>query len=217
MNIHSPVSPSNTTNPSDTNPGDTDRTQSRRAVGDKRLAILDAALELFVEYGFHGTAVPQIAKQAKVGAGTIYRYFTNKEALVNVLFRRWKTTLSEEVLEAFPFDAPAREQFRAYWTRMTDFARKHPRAQAFLELHHHAAYLDDESRALEERLLQTALAVVQRMQAMQAVRPVRAEILIAVMYGAMLGLLKAAWHGHLDLDDATVAVAEQCCWEAIRA
>src|ERR1035437_2808422 len=44
-------------------------------VDDKREAILGAALELFAERGFHGTAVPQIADKAGVGAGTIYRYF----------------------------------------------------------------------------------------------------------------------------------------------
>jgi AcrR family transcriptional regulator len=45
---------------------------------DKRDAILDAALELFAEFGFYGTAVPQVAEKAKVGAGTIDRYFENK-------------------------------------------------------------------------------------------------------------------------------------------
>jgi len=43
--------------------------------GDKRETILAAALELFVERGFYGTAVPEIAERAGVGAGTIYRYF----------------------------------------------------------------------------------------------------------------------------------------------
>ena len=34
----------------------------RKAVGDKREAIMSAALELFVERGFYGTIVPDIAK-----------------------------------------------------------------------------------------------------------------------------------------------------------
>ena len=55
---------------------------------DKREAILAAALEAFVEKGFHGTAVPEIAARAGVGAGTIYRYFESKEAVVNASGRR---------------------------------------------------------------------------------------------------------------------------------
>src|SRR5689334_15289154 len=58
--------------------------------GDKREAILAAALELFVERGFYGTAVPEIAERAGVGAGTIYRYFESKETLVNELYREQK-------------------------------------------------------------------------------------------------------------------------------
>ena len=48
---------------------------------DKREAILQAALELFAERGFHGTSVPSVAERAGVGAGTIYRHFESKEAL----------------------------------------------------------------------------------------------------------------------------------------
>ena len=60
---------------------------ARKGAGDKREAIMTAALELFVERGFFGTAVPEIADRAGVGAGTIYRYFESKEALVNEIYR----------------------------------------------------------------------------------------------------------------------------------
>jgi TetR/AcrR family transcriptional regulator, repressor of fatR-cypB operon len=59
--------------------------ESIEPVTGKREAILNAALQLFTEFGFHGTAMPQVAERAGVGAGTIYRYFTSKEALVNTL------------------------------------------------------------------------------------------------------------------------------------
>jgi hypothetical protein len=42
---------------------------SKKAPADKREAILDAGLALFVERGFHGTAVPELAAAAGVGAG----------------------------------------------------------------------------------------------------------------------------------------------------
>ena len=63
---------------------------SRRdlAAKEKHQKILSAALELFANRGFHGTAVPDVAKLAGVGAGTIYRYFENKEALVNAVYHR---------------------------------------------------------------------------------------------------------------------------------
>src|SRR3954464_7181641 len=104
---------------------------------DKRRAILDAALELFAERGFHGTPVPLVAERAGVGAGTIYRSFESKEALVNALYQRWKQTVVNRMVTDFPADKPPREQFRIIWERMVDFALTHPRELSFLELHHH--------------------------------------------------------------------------------
>lgn len=49
--------------------------------------ILEAALEVFSEKGFHLATVDEIAERAGVGKGTLYRYFTNKENLFNELIR----------------------------------------------------------------------------------------------------------------------------------
>lgn len=183
----------------------------------KRTAILDAALELFVERGFHGTAVPELARRAGVGAGTIYRHFKGKEQLVNELYRMWKLKLADELLTDFPFADPPRRQFAAYWERYTRFASAHPRAQAFMDLHHHADYLDDESRAVAERLERTAMAVVERMQTQGVVKALPPVLLMALVLGSLIGLFRAVWFGHLELTPEVVEAAERCCWEAIRA
>ena len=53
---------------------------------DKREDILRAALELIAEHGFHGAPMAMIAERAGVGAGTIYRYFENKDVLIAELY-----------------------------------------------------------------------------------------------------------------------------------
>ena len=55
----------------------------------------------FAERGYDGTTIPMIAEKAKVGAGTIYRYFENKEALVNSLFSKSMLELSEIIKRIF--------------------------------------------------------------------------------------------------------------------
>ena len=117
----------------------------------KREAVMRAALDLFVERGFYGTAVPEIADKAEVGAGTIYRYFPSKEALVNELYREEKMRFGNSVIDHFP-TGNARELFRTLWMRMAKFAVENEKSFVFLELHHHARYLDAESRAVEKRM-----------------------------------------------------------------
>jgi TetR/AcrR family transcriptional regulator, repressor of fatR-cypB operon len=184
---------------------------------DKRQAILDAALGLFVERGYHGTAVPEVAARAGVGAGTIYRYFASKEALVNDLYRAHKRDLASRLLEAFPTTAPAREQFQALWSRMAAFAREHRQAWAFLELHHHADYLDDTSRAIERQIDDTAEALLEATQERGEIKNLPPRLLFAIVLGSFVGVMRAAWEERIPLTDEVLAAAEQCCWEAIRA
>ena len=49
--------------------------------------ILEAALEVFSDKGYHVATVDEIAEHAGLGKGTVYRYFANKEALFNELVR----------------------------------------------------------------------------------------------------------------------------------
>jgi AcrR family transcriptional regulator len=186
------------------------------AQSEKRDSILDAALELFVERGFHGTSVPLIADRARVGAGTIYRYFESKEALVNALFCQWKSALMEYLLEGFPFDAPPREQLHVYCTRVNQFTFEHPEAMAFLELHHHASYIDEKSQQVETAYLAAAREVVETWRKAQVVKDLDPGMLMALIWGGLTGVHKAAWMGWIHLDEARLAAAEECLWEAIR-
>jgi AcrR family transcriptional regulator len=51
-----------------------------------RLAIEDAALELFMEQGYHATSMRQIAKRANnLALGGIYNHFANKEEIFEAI------------------------------------------------------------------------------------------------------------------------------------
>ncbi len=193
------------------------RPSQRVIVTDKREAIMTAALELFVERGFHGTAVPEIADKASVGAGTIYRYFANKEALVNALYRDEKQKFAARVLENFPKSTTARELFRTMWNRMAEFAVENPKPFVFLELHHHAEYLDAESLALEQRMLELFTNVVVSAQARGELKDGPPRLLMAIVMGAFVGVIRSCVEISQSLGDADWTLAERCIWEAIRA
>jgi TetR/AcrR family transcriptional regulator, repressor of fatR-cypB operon len=204
MNIHSFVAATEPTQTGSTAPSG------------KHDQIMAAALELFAERGFHGTAVPLIAEKAGVGAGTVYRYFESKEAIVNALYQHHKKALGALVLAQVSPDQPPRVQFHNYWKTMAKFARENPAAHQFLELHHHSPYLDETSRAVEERLLGMAYASFVNFRAQQVVKDVEPAILMAVVHGAFTGMFKACYQQQLMLTDEAISIAEQCVWEAIR-
>ena len=182
---------------------------------DRRESILEAALACFVERGFHGTAIPQIAERAGIAAGTIYHYFDSKEALVNTLYRSWKSTVAQRVFTAFPQTAPVREQFRVMWHEIVAFALASPQAFAFIELHNHASYLDAESIAIDRNVKEFAKAVIERAQRDGLVKRLDAKVLMELMFGAFVGFVRAKWEGRIAVSDATVVAAEEACWDAI--
>lgn len=57
-------------------------TRGDRAHGE----ILQAAHRLFVERGFHGTSMRQIAQEAGIALGSIYNHFSSKEDIFTAVF-----------------------------------------------------------------------------------------------------------------------------------
>ena len=181
----------------------------------KRDAILDAALDLFSERTFANTPMPVLAERAGVGAGTIYRYFASKDALVNALFRRWKAEMTDVVSGDIPLGLAPREEFSQWWRGLWTFATENPAAFLFLETHHHAAYLDEASHAVGGELTARAVAYVRRGQRTGAIRAGRPEVLIALVLGAFTGLFKSATTHDLPLTRATLDASENAVWSLL--
>lgn len=55
---------------------------------EKQEQILDAALELFSNHGFHATSTSKVAKHAGVSEGLIFRHFKNKHGLLEAISKQ---------------------------------------------------------------------------------------------------------------------------------
>jgi AcrR family transcriptional regulator len=183
----------------------------------KQKAILDAALKLFAERTYDGTAMPLVAERAGVGAGTIYRYFENKEALVNALYRRCQESLARRLVDSAPVGVCAREEFRHWWRGLCWFAREEPEASAFLETQSHAFYLEPQSFVVRDRIRDAAGEFIQRAQAAGEIRLAPPFLLGVLVVGAYVGLLKSARDSGHPLSDETIDLAEDCVWKMLRA
>lgn len=71
-----------------------------------RLAILDAALDLFLEQGYDSTTVEQIAGSVDISPRTFFRYFAGKDHLA-LWFHDHGEEIMLDTLRARPVDEPA--------------------------------------------------------------------------------------------------------------
>ncbi len=189
----------------------------RRGV-DTREALLDAALEVMSERGFHGTSVPELAERAGVGAATMYRHFESKEALVNALYVRAKRQFASLLWDGFPQGLAPRKALHEVWTRMARIAVRHHTSLVFMEMHHHASYLSPETVAECESLVISPLVdVIRAGQKQGVIRAGDPAFLLAFLWGAFLGLLKPAMDRAGEVDERQLLAGEELAWAAIRA
>jgi AcrR family transcriptional regulator len=77
---------------------------------DKRRLILDAAIRVFAERGFHHCRVSDVADEAGVAYGLVYHYFGSKEEILNQVFsERWQLML-DAIAEIDRQEIPARDK-----------------------------------------------------------------------------------------------------------
>lgn len=67
-----------------------------------RNAILDAAMSVFAEKGFHAATVSHVAQAAGLAKGTLYIYFDSKDALTTAIVDRHFAGTSKQIMHERP-------------------------------------------------------------------------------------------------------------------
>lgn len=157
-----------------------------------------------------------IAERAQVGSGTIYRYFKDKEKLVNELFGYWKMELFKAMKEGLPENLPLRALFHETWQRWVTFALQNRDAMLFLIAHHHAPYLDQTSLAINEKFHHEYMLLFKSGQREQIIKDADPELIMAVVIGIFSEIMREYWAGHLEMTPEVIEQTEEACWQAIR-
>jgi AcrR family transcriptional regulator len=82
----------------------------------RREEILTAARRLFLQHGFPSVTMQDIAREAGLSAGAIYRYYPSKDELVRAFFEHCASAGPLEKLSGVAPDSPPLERLRAMVT-----------------------------------------------------------------------------------------------------
>ncbi|WP_075981949.1 TetR/AcrR family transcriptional regulator [Bacillus massilinigeriensis] len=186
-------------------------------IENKEDKIIESALILFAEKGFHGTNVPEIAKLANVGTGTIYRYFSNKEALVNKVYQVYMKKLSNSILSNFPTTNSTYEKYLHIMNNLIQFAKDNKTAFIFIETHNHANYLDESSTLIVQEFQSFLNVSIQEGVKQKHLRDyMPSEALIAIIYGAYVAFFKRIEAGEIQETPELMRLFLQSGWDAIK-
>jgi len=191
----------------------------RMAKLEKRDEIIRAALELIAEHGFHGAPMAMIAEQAGVGAGTIYRYFENKDVMITELFRELEERSSPIIKEGYAPDKPLRVRFLHLNTALINYFIENPLDFRFIEQFFNSPYGVAHRR---DKLLGTKEGcdvfkeLFEDGISQQTMKDLPIVILFDLAFGPILAVARDHILGFIVLDDALISRTVEACWDAIK-
>ena len=186
---------------------------------DKREEIVRAALELIAEHGFHGAPMAMIAARAGVGAGTIYRYFENKEVMIAELFRELEERSNQLLQKGFSIENPLRERFIHLCTALIRYFIEYPLEYRFIEQFFNSpygvAYRRDKLLGTKEgcnvfkELFEDGIS-------RQVMKDLPLVILFDLAFGPILAVARDHILGFITLEDILISRTIEACWDAIQ-
>lgn len=186
------------------------------AMDDKRTAILQATLSLISQHGFHGTPMSKIAEDAGVGAGTIYRYFEDKDTLINELFLELKRDITTAMLAGLTAEDDTENLFRKVWLNTFYFCIENPAEMVFLEQYHNSPFQTIEIEAQTMQYLGPIVEAFEAATSKGKIKQMPFEMLTIFVYDVTVAHAKRHLAGTMVMDEANLELAVQACWDAIK-
>lgn len=185
---------------------------------DKRCAVIHAALDLVAEHGFHGAPMAAVAERADVAAGTIYRYFESKDALILETFRFLEDMLYDVVMERYPEGGTVRERYLHVGGTLMRYLVGSPREFRFIEQFQNSPYGAHRRR---EKMLgkgdrNLVLDLFEEGKKDGIVKDLPVPVLLALAFGPLMQICRDAALGFVTLDDRLLADSVESCWDAVR-
>ncbi|MFC1507851.1 TetR/AcrR family transcriptional regulator [Pseudomonadota bacterium] len=91
---------------------------------DKKERILRATEKLLAEYGFHGLSMQMVAREAGVAAGTIYRYFEDKDDLLYQLHDHILGCVANKLTQNVSDDMQLKQRFNTMCLNIWEMATR---------------------------------------------------------------------------------------------
>jgi AcrR family transcriptional regulator len=205
--------------------------------GDKRTAILQAALELIAELGLQHTPMSLISKRSGASAGIIYHYFESKEDLLQSLYYRIKGDMSQAIVAADDPQQPLAQRFQSLWLSIFRYCLAHPQEVAFLEqyestptMKRHGAQPWGDAKTLDDLIEnlsthdmlkdlpaeeKTLYSLVEDLRTQNLIKNLPLEVIGEFTLGMALKLARHVSSDLVSLDEATLTEIAKACWDAI--
>ena len=157
-------------------------------VAARRTQILDAAITVFSEKGFHRATIKEIARVAGIADGTVYTYFASKDEVLLAVLDRLNETTERRQQFVLGDEQDLKAFFRAYLQQR--MALLWPNAEVFRAVLPELLVNGELRRQYYEQVLAPTIAVGEQFfQAQNEQLQINIPLTVRAIAGTLLGLL----------------------------
>jgi AcrR family transcriptional regulator len=180
--------------------------------------ILTAALDLFVERGFHNVSVHDVQKQANVSIGSIYNHFGGKEGIAKALYYHLVNEFEEMIEDVMAEDLSNRQRCNKIIQLLFEYTESKRNIIAYMLHAKHREFLPDEPPICSSTPFMAMRNIVQLGMDAGEIRRGDPWVTTAAIFGGAIRLI------HLRLDGViTEPLTEHydelidCVWQGLLA
>jgi len=165
--------------------------QSDLSAAPTRERILDAALAVFAEKGFHATRMDEIVDQSRTSKGAIYFHFPNKERLFLALVDQFADLLERRVLDAIhPHNAGMDRVRVAVETCLDTFSKyRRPAKILLVQAVGLGAAFEEKRAAITDRFARLIARYLEEAVRLGEIEPVDVPVISLAWMGAIYALV----------------------------
>ncbi|MBE4221425.1 TetR/AcrR family transcriptional regulator [Vibrio parahaemolyticus] len=183
---------------------------------DKRDQILAAAEQLIAESGFQGLSMQKLANEAGVAAGTIYRYFSDKEHLLEEVRLNVAKRIASAVQAGVNDDMPLKERYRTMWLNIWNLAGSNLNAISNrVQYDSLPCTTRNKTWELERKMFAQVDRLFNQGKEKGVFKPLDNEVLSGLSFEASVALARKHALGFYQLDDDALEAAIEASWDAI--
>ncbi len=183
---------------------------------DKREQILTAAEHLIAESGFQGLSMQKLANEAGVAAGTIYRYFSDKEHLLEEVRLNVAQRVATAVQAGVNEDMPLKERYRAMWLNIWNLASSNLSAISNRAQYESLPFTNNNSiRELERNMFTQVDLLFDQGKNEGLFKALHNDVLAGLSFEASVALARKHALGFYQLSNDELEAAIEASWDAI--
>lgn len=182
----------------------------------KRQQILEATEKLIVTQGLHALSMQQVAKEAGVAAGTIYRYFKDKDDLIIQLRNASLETFAKEMLAGFDKGTDA-ERFKQVWLNLVAIDRTNKVNRMTFEQYFGLPGVDSvEQMAYEKVIFADLVKFFEDGVASGKFHQLSIELLFAIAFEPAISLSWKIRRRNFQFSEEDLEKACDICWRSLQ-